>query len=107
MALEGLGLDLPCVRRFWLEPKPSCDRTKAFEDKDVPVTDVIGCVRARDGCAATFSGSMPRGWINLLAYWSKHPEPNFLQIPLENMLRDAVLCPEHARALESQLKDFR
>jgi hypothetical protein len=50
---------------------------------------------------------MPRGWLNLLAYWSKRPEPNFLQIPPRNVLRDGVLCPEHSRSLESQLKDFR
>jgi hypothetical protein len=31
----------------------------------------------------------------------------FLQIPPENILRDSILCPEHVRALESQLKDFR
>jgi hypothetical protein len=57
--------------------------------------------------AAKFTGNMPSGWINLLAYWSMIPEMNFLQIPPEDILRDGVLCPEHARALESQLKDFR
>jgi hypothetical protein len=50
---------------------------------------------------------LPRGWINLLAYWSKRLEFNFLKIPPEDILRDAVLCPAHARALGSQFKDFR
>jgi hypothetical protein len=82
-------------------------RAKVFEDKNVPVADIIGCRCAWERCAARFSGNMPRGWIYLLTYWSKHPESNFLQIPPEHIVRDAVLCPEHARALESQLKDFR
>jgi hypothetical protein len=46
-------------------------------------------------------------WTNLLTYWSKHPESNFLQISPEDIMRDGVLCPAHGRALESQLKDFR
>jgi hypothetical protein len=69
--------------------------------------DITGCVCAWHGCAARFTGNMPRGWTNLLTYWSKRPESNLLQIPPEDMLRDGVLCPEHARALESQLKNLR
>jgi hypothetical protein len=87
--------------------RPSRRRAKAFEEKDVPLADIVGCVCVWDGRVARFGGAMPRGWINLLAYWSKHPESNFLQIPPENILRDSILCPEHVRALESQLKDFR
>lgn len=52
--------------------RPSRRMAKVFEDKNVPIADIVGCVCAWDGCAATFSGSMPRGWINLLAYWSRH-----------------------------------
>jgi hypothetical protein len=87
--------------------KPSHRVAKAFEDKSVPLAEITGCVCAWDGCAARFTGDMPRGWINLLAYWSKRPEMNFSTIPPQNVVRDGVLCPEHAGALESQLKDFR
>ena len=68
--------------------------------------DISGSMCAWDGCAATFSGDMPKGWTNLLVYWSKRPELNFLTIPPQDMLRDAVLCPEHACALECHLKDL-
>ena len=44
--------------------------------------------------------------MSLLAYWSKRPELNFLRIPPQDVSRDAVLCPEHAGVLESQLKDL-
>jgi hypothetical protein len=87
--------------------KPSRRRAKAFEEKDVPLADIVGFVCAWDGCAARFGGNMPRGWINLLAYWSKRPEMNFLKIPSQNVVRDGVLCPEHARAIQCQLKHFR
>jgi hypothetical protein len=86
---------------------PARPRSKVFEDKNVPLDDIVGCVCAWDGCTTRFGGSMPKGWINLLTYWSKRPEPNFLQIPPQDIWRDAVLCPEHARALQSHLKDFR
>jgi hypothetical protein len=49
---------------------------------------------------------MPKGWTFLLTYWSKRPEPNISKIPPQDMPRDCVLCPEHARTLESQLKDL-
>jgi hypothetical protein len=87
--------------------RPSRRTAKVFEEKDVPLADIVGFVCAWDGCTARFGGAMPRDWTNLLAYWSQHPESNFLQIPAENISRDRVLCPDHARVLESQLKDFR
>jgi hypothetical protein len=86
--------------------KPSRLKAKAFEENNVPLADITGCVCAWDGCTPRSGGVMPKGWINLLAYWSKRPELNFLQIPSQNVVRDGVLCPEHARALESQLRDF-
>jgi len=87
--------------------RPSPPKAKAFEEKDVPLADIVGFVCAWDGYATRFTGNMPRGWTNLLTYWSKRPEMNFSTIPPRNVVRDGVLCPEHARALESQLKDFR
>ena len=47
---------------------------------------------------------MSRGWIN---HWSKHPEPNFLQIPPEDLLRDAVSCRSTRAPWEFHLKEFR
>ncbi len=35
------------------------------------------------------------------------PRDEFFDDPSQNVVRDAALCPEHARAVESQLKDFR
>ena len=40
---------------------PSRRVAKVFEDKNVRVADIIGCRCAWDGCAAKFSGDMPRG----------------------------------------------
>jgi hypothetical protein len=70
------------------------------------VADITGCICAWDGCAARFSGNMPTGWINLLAYWSKRPEMNFSKIPSQDVVRDGVLCPKHTRALEAELKNL-
>ena len=81
-------------------------KAKVFEVKNIPIADISGSLCAWDGCAATFSGDMPKGWTNLLVYWSKRPELNFLAIPPQDMLRDAVLCPEHACVLECHLKDL-
>ena len=81
-------------------------KAQVSEVKDIRISEISGFVCAWDGCAAKFSGDMPRGWINLLAYWSRQPELNFLNISPRDMVRDAVLCPEHARALKSLLKDL-
>ena len=80
-------------------------RAKVFERKTVPLTDISGSLCAWDRCEATYSGDMPNGWIYLMTYWSKQPEQTFLKIPPQDVSRDGVLCPEHARALESQLKE--
>jgi hypothetical protein len=81
-------------------------KAKVSEVRTIPLTAISGFLCAWEGCPAKFQGDMPRGWINLLAYWSKCPELNFLKIPPQDVLRDGVLCPEHARALESHLKDL-
>jgi len=61
-----------------------------------------GSICAWDGCRRTFTGDMPAGWVWLLAYWRKQPT---VTIDLEcKWLRDAVLCPEHAKALDVLLK---
>jgi hypothetical protein len=81
-------------------------KAKVSEVKAIPIADISGFMCAWDGCAATFTGDMPRGWIYLLTYWSPRPELTFWTIPSHDILRDAVLCPEHTRAPESQLKDL-
>ena len=82
-------------------------KAKVFQVKTIPITAISGCMCAWDGCAATFKGDdMPRGWVNLLVYWSKRPELHFLKIPPQDVWSDGVLCPEHARVLESQLFDM-
>jgi hypothetical protein len=61
-----------------------------------------GSICAWDGCTRTFTGDMPAGWVWLLAYWRRQPT---VTIDLEcKWLRDAVLCSEHAKALDALLK---
>ena len=55
---------------------PSRCVAKVFEDKNVRVADIIGCRCAWDGCAAKFSGDMPRGWTYLLAYRGRRLVPS-------------------------------
>jgi hypothetical protein len=83
-----------------------------YEQKTVTLTpDMARTLLARggtcawDGCTATYTGDQPRGWINLLTYWSPKPAHN-LKAMLRHCQRDAVLCPEHSRALEGLLKDL-
>jgi hypothetical protein len=59
---------------------------------------VAGC--AWQGCRETFSDTMPKGWVWLLAYWAAEPQI-VLDVP---SMRDAALCPTHARTLDAQLK---
>jgi hypothetical protein len=81
-------------------------KAQVSEIKSIPLADINGYMCAWDGCAATFRGDMAGGWINLFAYWSPRAELTFWTIPPQHISRDAVLCPEHARALEAQLKDI-
>jgi hypothetical protein len=81
-------------------------KAKVSELKTIQIADITGCICAWDGCAATFDGDMPKGWINLFAYWSPRAELAFWTIAPQHVLRDAVLCPEHTRALECQLKEL-
>jgi hypothetical protein len=55
------------------------------------------------GCRECFSGDMPPGWVWLLAYWARDPA---MDSPEAKWLRDTALCPQHARALDAQLKDL-
>ncbi len=61
-------------------------------------------------CEATFEGYMPKGWRWLMVYWWARPPANqkLWKIAMSSDCdRDAVLCPDHALQLESQLKNIR
>jgi hypothetical protein len=81
-------------------------RVVVLERKKVKLSELTGRMCAWDGCGASFKGDMPEGWTNLIMYWAPSPIPNVLDIPPADWLRDAGLCPEHTRLLESQLKDL-
>jgi len=58
------------------------------------------------GCRASYKGDMPSGWVRLISYWSKTPQPFFCDIPPQDVQRDTQLCPEHALALDKLLIDL-
>ncbi len=66
--------------------------------------DKLGSMCAGAGCRAKFIGDMPEGWTWIWAYRAKKPTANFLDVPDQDVMRDCVLCPEHARTLNAQLK---
>jgi hypothetical protein len=47
---------------------------------------------------------MPKGWVYLATYWTPQQIRDALKV--EHWVREGVLCPEHARALEGYLKDL-
>ena len=59
------------------------------------------------GCTNSVSMQRkPRGWVNLLVWFSAEPEPwkTVGQVAMEpGCKRDAALCPEHAKELEDLL----
>ncbi len=64
----------------------------------------LGNMCAWVSCRAKFIGDAPEGWTWIWAYRAKQPSANFLDIPDQDVMRDCVLCPEHARTLDAQLK---
>ena len=51
----------------------------------------------------------PPDWHNLIVYWSPFPDPKKTLgeiVTGPSCYRDAVLCPEHAKALDGLLKDI-
>jgi hypothetical protein len=58
------------------------------------------------GRTATFNNDMPKGWVSLLAFWSEQPVFDLRHVRDDDWVRDAVLCPQHVKALEEQLKDM-
>jgi len=49
---------------------------------------------------------MPKGWVWLLAYWSKQPKVTMDLSPDTEWVRDTALCPAHAVELDMMLKDL-
>jgi hypothetical protein len=75
---------------------------------ELPVSEVEGCLCAWAGCGASFSEEMPAGWVYLLMWWSPVATPDLTIGSVSGSpfcKRDAVLCPLHAKELESKLKD--
>lgn len=66
----------------------------------------MGGMCAWEDCDETYDGNMPNGWRRLLVFWSQGIILDVREIPQDTWDRDGVLCPEHARELESQLKDL-
>jgi hypothetical protein len=83
-------------------------KTKVLEDRFIPLSKLRGSMCAWAGCTASYlrADGMPKGWTFLQMYWSPEPVPNFLDVSAKDQLRDAVLCPEHTRVLDRQLKDI-
>jgi hypothetical protein len=81
-------------------------RAKFARIEMIPADEIVGSMCAWAGCSRTFSGEMPPEWVWFDAYWAKRPADCFLDIPRQHTMRDAALCPEHARALDTQLKEF-
>ncbi len=64
-----------------------------------------------EGCDRSISHTemRPPDWHNLLVYWSPFPDPKKTlgEIVMgPSCYRDAILCPEHAKALDGLLKDI-
>ena len=80
---------------------------KTFELKMIPANELAGVVCAWRDCEATCKpskdGDLPRGWSALLLTRGYRHYDYILSIPPSYCLRDAVLCPEHTRQLDSEL----
>jgi hypothetical protein len=69
--------------------------------------NISGSLCAWQDCDRVFDGRMlPEDWATLTTYRSKRPIRNFRDISAEGLLCDAVLCPEHTKQLNDQLKDI-
>jgi hypothetical protein len=83
-------------------------KAKVYELKKVRANEISGIQCAWKGCQASMkpdpNGDLPPGWSALLLTRSyrAYAQP-LLDIPPELCLRDAALCPEHTRQLDSLL----
>ncbi len=66
---------------------------------------------AWDGCTRSLPSAemQPPDWHNLIVYWSPFPDAKKTLGEIVTgpaCYRDAILCPEHAKALDGLLKDI-
>jgi hypothetical protein len=86
-------------------------KAEVLELKTIPASEIgrrVACAWKGCGAGCEFddSGDFPPGWATLLLAKSYRVYANILEIPPELCLRDAVLCPEHTRQLDSLLVDL-
>jgi hypothetical protein len=70
---------------------------------------ILANVCAWEGCRESFrSDEMPEGWRSMQLFWAPLPVTNLMQLMRQPNIwdRDCCLCPQHARLLESYLKDI-
>jgi hypothetical protein len=71
----------------------------------MPVGDITGAMCAWRGCPHHFEGSVaPDDWWCLIAYVGDWPGSLDTLLWSGQLRRDAVLCPEHASALDQMLR---
>ncbi|UGA45648.1 hypothetical protein HU230_0006305 [Bradyrhizobium quebecense] len=85
----------------------------AVERRMMPISEFekLDSVCAWRGCRETCrvgqegQDYLPKGWTFLLMFWAREvPLTNLWDaVPQSDMLRDAVLCPQHTRELDRLL----
>jgi hypothetical protein len=92
-----------------LKKSAPIERDKAFKTA-MRIAGVIGRRCAWAGCDHACTDELPPDWVDLLVWRAPWPEPKRTaeEIALSPYcIRDAVLCAEHARALEALLTPIR
>jgi hypothetical protein len=83
----------------------SSTRIPVFSQKEMTLEEIVqaGYMCAMRGCTKHFNGKLPKGWSWLLMH--AHPEPiiHLAELKAPEWLRDACLCPEHARMIYGAL----
>ena len=90
-------------------PKRKQPTVMTMERRTIASDDMVGSMCAWDGCETVFDGLMPPDWRWMLVYWHPNPAPNdsLGNIAMSEFCdRDAALCGEHAKELDSLLKDI-
>jgi hypothetical protein len=81
--------------------------TKLFHMEMVPKSKLSGMLCAWDGCRESFEGEAPPGWVSLLTFPGMGDVTHdSVSIKIDQLVRDAALCPGHSRCLDAVLKDI-
>ena len=95
------------------KPKRKKPKVMTMERREMSAEEVhnMPTACAWEGCwrVVTTDEMMPPDWRNFLVYWSPYPEADKTLgeiVTTPGCYRDAVLCPEHAKALDGLLKDI-